>query len=172
LTSCIDRHIALIGFMGSGKSTVGPILADLLGVRFVDTDQCIENLTQKDIPRIFSEQGEEKFRQYESEVLKSLLRQSPKVIATGGGLVMRKINWDLLQQHTLTVYLKVPIDVLLTRISCSHDRPLAENDPGYVKTRSLFEQRVARYEQASLITDGSLPPYHIAMEIARKVRKG
>jgi shikimate kinase len=158
--------------MGSGKSTVGPILADLLGVGFVDTDQCIENLTQKDIPRIFFEHGEEKFRQYESEVLKSILQQSPKVIATGGGLVMREVNWDLLHQHALTVYLKVPIDVLLTRISCSHDRPLAENDPGYVKTRSLFKQREVRYEQASFTVDGSFPPYHVAMDIAQKVRKG
>ena len=93
------QNIVLVGPMGAGKSTVGRGLALLLKREFVDSDQEIEKRTGVDIPTIFEFEGEEGFRHRETEMLRELLGREDVVLATGGGIVMRPENRELLQQH-------------------------------------------------------------------------
>ncbi|MEW5995930.1 MAG: shikimate kinase, partial [Candidatus Zixiibacteriota bacterium] len=95
------KHIFLIGFSGSGKSSVGPKLAHRLGLRFVDTDAQIEQRHRKSIERIFADEGKAAFRRYESEAIAELAgrKNRPLVIALGGGAFERKKNLTLVKQH-------------------------------------------------------------------------
>ena len=144
------RNIVLIGMPGSGKTTIGRVLADKLGKDFVDTDEAIVNEVGVEISEIFSEQGEEHFRDLESEIIR---RESPyvgKVIATGGGSVLRKENTDLLRMNGSLVFLDRSIDELLP----SSDRPLSDNAE---KVRMLYEARMPVYQSVadvSVMTDG------------------
>src|SRR5690606_37635444 len=98
-------HVTLVGFMGCGKSTAGPLVAEYLRVPFVDLDALVEARTAKRIATIFAEEGEPAFRAEESAALQEVLTRSPHVIATGGGIVTTPANWALLLEHTLTVWL-------------------------------------------------------------------
>lgn len=160
-----SRHIALIGFMGCGKSTVGPLLAKRLGLPFADIDRIIEEQVGATIPEIFAREGEQAFRRYETRALKSVLRLSPRVVATGGGLVVADENWSLLTAKTLPVWLRVPVEQLLDRIRTSTDRPLLQNDPGLVRTRALYQAREPLYERAPLWVDANRAPREVVQDI-------
>ena len=144
------RNIVLIGMPGSGKTTIGRVLADKLGKDFVDTDEAIVNEVGVEISEIFSEQGEKHFRDLESEIIR---RESPyvgKVIATGGGSVLRKENVDRLRMNGVIVFLDRPLEELLPYA----DRPLSDNAE---KMKMLYEERMPIYESVadvSVLTDG------------------
>src|SRR6188472_3740726 len=99
------RNIALVGFMGTGKSTVGQIVAGMLHFKFLDTDEMIEGLTQRRIAEIFVHEGEERFRQYEKQVVEHLKTVKETVISTGGGLVTGEGNLEALREHSMVVCL-------------------------------------------------------------------
>jgi shikimate kinase len=122
----INSHILfIIGFMGSGKSTAGRKLASLLDWSFIDLDKKIEEYTGKTIPELFSQYGEEYFRNVESEVLKSLKGQINIVISTGGGTPCHYDNMDYMLATGLTLYLKLTPGQLRNRLADStQDRPL------------------------------------------------
>lgn len=156
------RHIILIGFMGAGKSTVGKRLAKACNRKFIDTDQKIEAETGRVISDIFAQDGEEFFRDLETELLKKLkTQQEPLVIAVGGGLPVRAINRILLKELGTVVYLKAEVDTLEKRLQGSVTRPklLGGNLRGRIL--SLMEAREEFYQDAAEIvyhTDGkSLP---------------
>ena len=120
-----NQIVYIIGFMGSGKSTAGKKLASLLGWSFIDLDKKIEEHTGKTIPEIFSQHGENYFRNVEAEVLRSLESQTKTVISTGGGTPCHGDNMDFMLETGLTLYLKLTSDQLKSRLSESKgERPL------------------------------------------------
>jgi shikimate kinase len=122
---------------GCGKSTVGRTLAQKLGRPFADIDGQIEAAAGKPIPKIFAEDGEEKFRQLETRVLAGEAKKSGMILATGGGVVTRPENLDILRQNSLIVYLKRELNELIT-----DGRPLSQN----VGIQALAEKRLPLYE--------------------------
>lgn len=118
-------RITLIGFMGSGKTTAGESLAAKLGYTFVDLDQAVEAVERKTITTIFEESGEEHFRKTEHEMLKALLEKDNCVIATGGGTPCFNDNMLLINQKSISVYLKLSADSLFDRLVNEREhRPL------------------------------------------------
>lgn len=135
------RNIVLIGMPGSGKSTIGKILAEKTSMTFVDMDDEIIKNTGKSIPQIFEENGEAGFRDIESEVAKDLGKEHGLVIATGGGAILRPENIDALKQNALVVYIKRPVDTLST-----NGRPLSKD---LETLRRMEKVRTPIYEAAA-----------------------
>ena len=149
------NNIFLVGFMGSGKSTVGRILAEKMGYRYCDADKFIETQAGTAITQIFAEHGEQYFRDLESESMESLSTKERQVIATGGGVVQRDRNWDAMNSGGITVYLKAPIEVIWRRIKDSKTRPLLQVENPLETARELLSKRTPMYERADLIVDTS-----------------
>ncbi|NET61070.1 MAG: shikimate kinase [Symploca sp. SIO2E6] len=142
-------NVFLIGMMGSGKTTVGHLLASQLGYGFCDSDVVIEQVVGKTINEIFAESGEEAFRQLESQVVSELSAYTKLIIATGGGVVLKPINWSYLH-HGLIVWLDAPVEVLIERLQEDTTRPLLKQaDPAQILQR-LLEQRRGLYAEADL----------------------
>ena len=139
----------LVGFMGSGKSTVGRALAKHLGWRFADLDEDIEAREQMPIAQIFDEHGEEEFRRVEHEALKrrisDIARGVPWVLAVGGGCFALPKNLELMTNHGLSLWLDAPLEIIRSRVAHSTHRPLAR-DPE--KFEELYHSRRGSYEKA------------------------
>ncbi|TVP55175.1 MAG: shikimate kinase [Nodularia sp. (in: Bacteria)] len=142
-------NLYLIGMMGAGKTTVGQLLANHLGYRFLDTDDVITQSAGRSINQLFAEEGEAAFRQLESDVLAQVCAYTRLTIATGGGIVLRQENWSYLH-HGLVVWLDVPVELLYTRLAEDTTRPLLQDADPQGKLRSLLEQRTPLYSQADL----------------------
>ena len=149
-------RIYLTGFMGSGKTTVGRILAQQIGCEFIDLDQEIERLTGKTIPEIFETSGEEQFRKWETECLQAI-RQDTAVVATGGGCFSHNQEWML--QHGKVIYLQVQFETLTQRIGADASRPLWRN------AEILFRERQEHYLMAHWTLDADKPPEEVVSEI-------
>ena len=152
-------RIFLTGFMGAGKSTVGRLLSQILNLEFVDLDTEIEMLAGRHIAGIFEDLGEQEFRDLERKCLEA----SPEnaIIATGGGCFIFNTDWML--ANGTTVYLKVPFEVLASRIGADPSRPLWKN------AQKLFLQREAVYQKAQVIVDASPEPDQVAITIRSKL---
>ncbi|MGA1978400.1 MAG: shikimate kinase [Bacteroidales bacterium] len=150
--------IYIIGFMGSGKSTAGKKLASLLGWSFIDLDKRIEELAGKTIPEIFSSDGEDKFRQFETEVLKSMRSFTKYVVSTGGGTPCHGNNMDFMLETGFTVYLKMTPGQLEERLlESSGERPLIKNVPDdklYDFIEKKLDEREKYYSRANIIVEG------------------
>ena len=151
-----DFRVFMIGPMGSGKSTVGRVLAGLLGCDFVDSDSEIEARCGANIPWIFDVEGETGFRRRETAVLSDLAQRSKVVIATGGGAVVTEVNRQLMSETGVVVYLEVSVEQQLKRTGSGEGRPLlAEGDRG-ATLRKLMEEREPLYKGlADLIISAS-----------------
>lgn len=160
-------NIVLIGFMGSGKSSVGRHVAELTGHRFVDSDLLVTQKAGMGIPRIFKEFGEEEFRRIETEVLRELLGVCGIVLATGGGLVLREENRDLLHQIGLVLWLDAEPDVIFERVSRTRKRPLLATENPRATFDDLREKRLPVYQAASIGRIDSTGLTH--QQAARKV---
>jgi len=161
-----SRPIALLGFMGCGKTTVGKILAKKLGWNFQDLDAVISDKEGIPIPEIFSRFGEEYFRMRESEALQYLACHTRTVLSTGGGLPAQEENWKILDEFYLTVYLKCHFDILYQRIRSDRNRPLTLMYAGKDKLFELYRKRMPYYERARVTIDTMKgTPQHIAEEI-------
>ena len=147
--------------MGAGKSTIGRLLAQRLGYNFLDTDHIIEDRTGADIPWIFDVEGEDGFRTRETNILKEVIDLKDVVIATGGGIVVKEENRDVLKQAASTViYLTATIDQLVSRTSRDRKRPLLQVDDPKARIVELFNERDPLYQAAAshtVITDNSSP---------------
>ena len=139
----------LVGFMGSGKSTVGRSLARHLGWRFADLDEDIESREQMTISEIFEKLGEEQFRRAETSALERRIvdvsRGVPWVVAVGGGCFTQALNIDLVQNHGVSIWLDAPLEMIRARIGGSSHRPLAR-DPRQLE--DLYHGRRCSYERA------------------------
>ncbi|MFT4534953.1 MAG: shikimate kinase [Saprospiraceae bacterium] len=149
----IRSHIVLVGFMGSGKTTVGKLLADALHMEFIDLDSYIEKDQNRTIAEIFAGKGEAYFREVESIALNEILKLSNKVVvSTGGGAPCHLDSMDIIKLHSLSVYLKIGSRRLAERLKNDTERPLLQNKTekellSFVK-RTLRE-REKYYSQAN-----------------------
>ena len=145
------KNIVLIGFMGSGKSTVGRELHQRLGYPLVDMDQVIEQRAGKSISAIFADDGEEKFREMETALLEELSDPSAprRIISTGGGVIGRESNRRLLRQLGYVVWLQAPLAVILERTSKNRDRPLLHTDDPAARVEALLAVRKPLYAAAA-----------------------
>lgn len=141
--------IYLVGFMGSGKTTVGRMLADEIGWRFADLDEDIEHSQRKSISEIFATAGEQEFRRIEHQALqnrvRSIRRGTPTVLAVGGGAFTIPENMTLLQQNGITLWIDTDLDVIRKRVQTSDHRPLARDPENFDR---LYRERRALYSQA------------------------
>lgn len=135
------RNIILVGPMGSGKSTIGNIIARRLNREFQDSDHFIEKRTGVDIPRIFDIEGEQGFRERETCALQELLGESNRVIATGGGSVVRPENQQILKQHGYIVFLDTSLKEQMHRLRRDKKRPLLQTADPRARLESLLKER-------------------------------
>ena len=148
------RSIVLIGLMGAGKTAIGKRLAVQLGLPFHDADHEIEQAAGASITEIFARHGEAHFRQGEKKVIRRLLENGPIVLATGGGAFLNAETRALIRARAVSVWLRVPLPVLLGRVRGRTHRPLLNaGDPAEILAR-LAAERCPIYAEADLIVDG------------------
>jgi shikimate kinase len=146
----MKTNIALIGFMGTGKTAVGKALAERLDKKFIELDSLIERKAGKTIPEIFNQDGEIAFRELEIEVTKEVAEKKNAVIACGGGVVLNKINIDRLRKESLIVYLTASPKIILKRTSNdAEERPLLEVANPTLTIQELLRFRKPFYERAA-----------------------
>jgi shikimate kinase len=163
-------NIVLVGPMGSGKTTIGRRLAHELNQDFFDTDHEIIGKTGVTIDHIFDIEGEEGFRKRESKILENLCQMSNIILATGGGIVIKSKNREILKNSGLVVYLSSSVDQLLRRTAKSKTRPLLENSTDRRKTiTDLIEARDLYYrEVSSLVVDTTGKKFHEVINIIKR----
>ena len=168
-----SKNIVLVGPMGSGKTTVGRRLAHELNKDFFDTDHEIIDKTGVTIDHIFDIEGEEGFRKRESKILENLCQMSNIILATGGGIVIKSKNREILKNSGLVVYLSSSVDQLLRRTAKSKTRPLLENSTDRRKTiTDLIEARDLYYrEVSSLVVDTTGKKFHEVINIIKREAK-
>ncbi|MFB5266294.1 shikimate kinase [Paenibacillus enshidis] len=147
-----NRNLILIGMMGTGKSTVGTLLAAKLGYRMVDLDAELERREGRTIPDIFANEGEAYFRDAETAVLHKVLEDSGQVIATGGGAVLKEGNCRAMFHNGYVVALSARAESIVERVSLSADRPLLAGDVEG-RVRKIMEERKDAYSFAHVTID-------------------
>ena len=167
------HNVALVGFMGTGKSTVGNVLASMLHLRFVDTDALIEQRAGKRITEIFANDGEARFREYESQVVRELEEMRGCVISTGGGLVVNPANMESLKKHALVVCLWASPDAIVQRVGHQTHRPLLQGADRLEKIKDLLSRREPFYRQADVLLNcEQRSPREVAQHVAHQFRLG
>jgi shikimate kinase len=146
----VFRNLVLVGFMGSGKSSVGRILSSLTGFALVDTDTLVAQEAGQSIPTIFKQHGEEHFRALETKVLQSLVGRIGLIIATGGGIITVEENRQLLPQIGPVVWLDASPDHLYQRVKHSK-RPLLQTAHPRRTVEELYRQREPLYREAATL---------------------
>jgi shikimate kinase len=159
------ENIILVGFMGTGKSSIGKRVAKQLGFQFLDTDQLVTDRAGLAVSEIFAQQGEAAFRDLETSVLISRGHLNRCVIATGGGLVIREENRALLREMGFVVGLTATEEVIFERVSRNDKRPLLQTEDPRATLRRLLEAREPFYRDAAQFTlDTSVIPHAEAAE--------
>ncbi len=169
----MKTNVALIGFMGSGKTAVGQVLAEKLNKRFVEMDSLIEQKAGKPITQIFDQDGEIAFRQLEIELTKEVAESKNQVIACGGGIVLNKINIDRLKNEAVIVYLTASPAVIQKRTSVDkNERPLLKSSNKAVTIRELLRFRKPFYERVAdiRIDTSKLDIWSVADEIIARLK--
>ncbi|GAB3990134.1 shikimate kinase [Spirosoma daeguense] len=165
------KNIFLIGMPSSGKSTLGKRIADTLHYRFVDTDKLIVRDEGRSIADIFAQSGEDYFREAERRILRTIRPGGNTVVSTGGGMPCFHDNMTYINTTGISVFLDVPIDVLLRRIlaHAQEDRPL--NNPSDPNLQAVLEQRYVNrlpiYRQANIILSGEINEEEILLELGK-----
>ncbi len=162
------KLVCLTGFMGSGKSTTGRLLASQLGWMYVDLDRRITEAADQSIPEIFARKGEAEFRRLEHEQLARLIAeatedQKPRIVSLGGGTVAQAQNLALLRESgAALIWLDCPIEELLVRCAQITDRPLFRDEASF---RRLYQERLPFYEMSDYRVDSSVPPARLVEQI-------
>ncbi|WP_457640238.1 shikimate kinase [Persephonella sp.] len=151
------ENIYLVGFMGSGKSTVGRIIADRLKMEFVDVDSLIEKETGKSIPQIFREKGEAYFRQIEKRMLAKLTEKNKVVVSTGGGLGADRENMEKMKKTGFVVWLDVSLEEILRRTKGDTERPLLKQPLEAVKKLYNSRKKVYALADVHIKAEGKTP---------------
>lgn len=160
------RALALLGFMGSGKSTVGSLVAARTGAAYRDLDAMIEEHCGMTIAELFDRDGEAAFRDLEARLLPDALTPGA-VVALGGGTPLRDDSWALIRRRAVTVWLDAPLALLMARAAGHRaDRPLLR-DRDENGLRALLEARLPRYREADHRLDGSGTPEALVEEVCR-----
>jgi shikimate kinase len=164
-----DRRIvnlALIGFMGTGKTSVGRLVAEQLRFDYVDTDDMIQTATGRTINDLFKTDGEPAFRALEEKIVSELLNRTKTVIATGGGLPTNPKNLTSLKTHTLVVCLWASPEKIWERVKNQSHRPLLHDENPQAKIRELLAAREPFYKQADVLLNTDI---RSAREVAQQV---
>jgi shikimate kinase len=162
----VAKNIALTGFMGTGKSEVGRLLAKKLGYVFVDLDSEIEKKSGMKITDIFSRHGENVFRDMESEEIRSVSNAERLIISTGGGAVLRQENMDNLRKKGFIVCLSASPETILSRVGGNSDRPLLNVEDQLARIKELLAARQPYYDKADIVVETeNKSPLQIADEI-------
>lgn len=155
-TRATRNNVYLIGPMGSGKTTLGRRAASRLALDFIDCDQEIERQTGASVNLIFDVEGEEGFRTRETELLRDIANRSGLLVATGGGIVTRSINRELMRKSGFIVWLRTPVRHQIDRLSRDRSRPLLETPDREQRLQQLADERNPLYEEiADLVFDSS-----------------
>lgn len=165
------KNIIMVGFMGSGKTTVGKILAKKLGLEFFDTDRKIEEAQGMKITEIFEKKGEPFFRSLERDIACDISESENTVIGTGGGMVKNDEIMRLLKKNGIVVYLKATPEKLAYNLRNDNTRPLLMGGDKLEKIRTVLEERQPLYEEVSDITVSinRKTPKKVAEEIIKKL---
>ena len=151
LTISGKLNITLCGMMGSGKSSIGKILAKKIGYNFVDIDKLIEEKEQKSINKIFEENGEKYFRETEEQITLDILKNRNTVVSLGGGAIINKKISNIIKMNSYNIYLEVNINILKKRLIKSKNRPLIIKKDINKTLKELLIKRESFYKKADLI---------------------
>jgi len=166
------NNIVLCGFMATGKSSVGKKLAEILGLEFVDLDDSIEAEEGISIPQIFTERGEQAFRELELHMVERLISRAGLVISTGGGTVVDPRNMANLKNCGFVIALAADIQTILRRAGSGENRPLLHYDDREERVRALLLKRAPFYAQADITIDtSSITVEETALQILNRLRK-
>ena len=168
----LTRTVALVGMMGAGKSAVGRRLAARLNVAFKDADAEIESAAGCTISEIFARYGEPAFRDGERKVIARLLTEAPHVMATGGGAFMDATTRERLKHSAVTIWLRVPVDVLLERTGRRDTRPLLRNGDPRETMERLLAERTSTYALADHTLDSEDGPHTASVDRIVALLKG
>ncbi|OGS24353.1 MAG: hypothetical protein A2297_02935 [Elusimicrobia bacterium RIFOXYB2_FULL_48_7] len=164
-------NIVLTGFMGTGKSSVGKKLADLLGWQYFDTDEMIEHDTRTTIADIFDKRGEPFFRNEETRAARSISKKNNCVIATGGGIVLKKENMEIFEKTSLIVNLSASPEVIFERTKNDTTRPLLNKPDPMQEIIKLLEARKPYYVRCNIsINTDNLSVDEVVEKIAEYAR--
>ncbi len=158
----VGTAIALIGPMGAGKSRVGRVLAERLGLPFRDSDDAVEQAVGRSIADIFAQNGEEAFRLMEHRAIAAILDEGPAVIALGGGAVMAEDTRKLVLSRATTIWLRADPEVCAARIGDARTRPLLHGTDVLATLTRLSAERGPIYAQAHLTVDADATPEVVA----------
>ncbi len=166
------ENLVLIGYMGSGKTTVGKTLAKMMQFSFLDTDEMIEKQQNKTIREIFAADGEQAFRDLETDLLKQLVAEKRKhlVLSTGGGMPLRAENQKLLSKLGLVVYLKAEPETIYHRVKNDTKRPLLQCENPFAAIKEMIDVRNPVYEEAAaqIVQVNACHQVEIAEQIKRQ----
>jgi len=165
-------NVSLIGFMGSGKSTVGKILAQKIGFLYIDLDTVIELSEGMKISRIFEEKGQDYFRKVESEVIYKIYNNTGCVFSCGGGVVLNEKNMDIIKKSSIVVFLSVNAETVFERLKEDGNRPLLATGNREVKIREMLDFRQPLYlKYADIAIDANqITPGEAAEEIEEAIK--
>ncbi|MCW3990792.1 MAG: shikimate kinase [Candidatus Bathyarchaeota archaeon] len=168
-------NVAIFGFMGVGKSSVGRLVAEALGLEFVDLDETIVADAGKEIPEIFKERGEEGFRKLEKEATRMIAARDGVVIACGGGTVLDEDNLEALRGNSRMILLTADPETILRRVEADGDtRPLLSVEEKVEPIARLLGERMPRYLKAAdkAVDTGGKTQAQVAREIIEYLREG
>lgn len=157
----LSKTIVLVGLMGAGKTAVGRLLAQELGSAFIDSDDEIVEAANMSITEIFERDGEDFFRQKETQILDRLLDGPPCVLSTGGGAYMSSLNRRLITQKGVALWLRADLDILWERVKHKDTRPLLRVADPKAKLAELLAARAPHYAKAELVVDAKA---HLTLE--------
>lgn len=144
------RNLIFVGLMGAGKSAIGRLVANQLGLPFVDTDHEIERVSRMSISELFSTYGESEFRALEGRVIRRLLRSGPKVVSTGGGAFINDKTRKHIERGGISIWLKADLDVLWDRVNKRDHRPLLKTENPKQTLENLMNERYPIYQRANV----------------------
>jgi shikimate kinase len=166
------RNLVLIGFMGSGKSTIGRIVSGELKMKLVDLDRWIEERKKMPIAEIFEKEGEDAFRELETEAVKEVSKSAGQVIATGGGVVLRKSNLEILAGSGILIHLQVDAATVLARTQRHSHRPLLQGPDATLRIEKLMKERQSFYDAIpNSVQSAKRPISDVVADVLRIYRK-
>ena len=167
----LNRTVTLVGMMGAGKSSIGRRLAARMAVPFRDSDSEIEMAAGCSVADIFERFGEEEFRDGERRVILRILKESPHVLATGGGALLDAETRAQIASHAYSIWLRAPLELLLDRVERRNTRPLLWKGNPRETLERLLGEREPLYAQANLVVDTQDGPHHVVVDRIVKALK-
>ena len=151
----LNKTIALVGMMGSGKSAIGKVVSSILDVPFIDADAEIERAAKLSIPEIFERHGEQFFRNKEDKIIKRLLQEKPCILATGGGAFINNRIRTSIKEYGVSVWLNVDLELLWNRVKHKKSRPLLRTDNPKETLTNIYTDRFRTYSLADIIIESN-----------------